>query len=121
MVFEKVLQGQRRHALAAAGFADNAHDLSFSDGEADAVDHLIFAAVFIQRHGHVLHFQNIFAHLLIPFCFQLRYFFRMPSPIQLSPTIVRTIMAPGASAAQGVEKMMSCASFNMRPQLGIGG
>ena len=52
---------------------------------------------------------------------QLRYFLRMPSPMQLRPTIVTTIISPGARAAQGVEKIMSCASLSIRPQLGIGG
>ena len=161
VVFEQVLQSQGRHALAAAGLSHDPDDLSLSHVEADAVDDLVLAAVLIQRHRHMLDFQNVLAHQLSfqSSCFrrssvrapsiaarplqmqarymqtpyasqiltgrhlrrQFRYFLRIPSPIQLRPTIVTTIMRPGARAAQGVEKMMSCASLSMRPQLGMGG
>ena len=47
MIFEKILQCQCRHALAAAGLSDDPYDLTFSDGKADAVDHLVLFAVFI--------------------------------------------------------------------------
>jgi len=46
---------------------------------------------------------------------------RKPSPIKLRPSTAKAMATPGYTASMGAWNICDCASFSMRPQLGLGG
>src|SRR4051812_10172746 len=114
-------QGERRNALAAAGFADQAKSLTAIDAERHVLDGRnpprcdmeIDAQVldFDQRRGrHVRRLRDCGSRMS-----------RRPSPSRLRPSTVRKMARPGNTESHGAVVIWSRASDNMLPQLGNGG
>ena len=80
-------------------FSYYAQNLALSDLKGNIIDRFVDGTVpFRNAQCQMFYIQQRFFHTCIP---QARYLLRIPSPIELSPIIVITIMIPGAMAAQG--------------------
>src|SRR5262249_12947769 len=115
--------GERAHALAAAGFADDRQRLAAADMEGDVVNRLEQAGWGEEHRFQVLHVQDHIVSLGVghqPCCLGSRMS-RSASPNRLVPNTARLMATPGKITSHGAVRTYSAAdSDSMRPQEGCG-
>ena len=113
--------GERGHALAAAGFADDRQRLAAADVERDVVDRLEQPGIGEEHCFQVLHVEDQIVRLGLahqPRCLGSRMS-RSASPNRLVPNTARLIATPGKMTSHGAVRTYSAAdSDSMRPQDG---
>ena len=103
--------GEGRHGFSRARLADQSEDLAARHLQADFMDHTSGA----DRHAERLDVEQRLA------CHQRPLPRPRPSPRRLRPSTSSTTAPPGNNASAGSSAVSDCASFSMRPQLGVGG
>src|SRR4051812_45380824 len=114
-------QGERRNALAAAGFADQAKSLTAIDAERHVLERRDPTGSDIEIDAQVLDFDQGRARHVRRLRDCGSRMSRRPSPSRLRPSTVRKMASPGKTESHGAVVIWSRASDSMLPQLGKGG